>query len=162
MCIRDRPVNVSMLALVAGVAVLVIIGGYVVIQSIFRISINGKIQSYGQLRTIGTTPKQIRRIVKKEGRFLGWAGIGIGILMRCAAGFALFSRGFYLPFYAAAIVLTALLGWFMVSIAIRRPVKIAAGISQIEAVRFTGSQSGKTRTHKKLSLIHIYFYKVSV
>ena len=144
-----QPVNVSMLALVAGIAVLVIIGGYVVIQSIFRISINDKIQSYGQLRTIGTTPKQIRRIVKKEGRFLGWAGIGIGILLGCAAGFALFSRGFNLPFYAAAIVLTALLGWFMVSIAIRRPVKIAAGISPIEAVRFTGSQSGKSHTHKK-------------
>ena len=37
-----QPVNVSMLALVAGIAVLVIIGGYVVIQSIFRISINDK------------------------------------------------------------------------------------------------------------------------
>lgn len=37
----------------------------------------------------------------------------------------------------------------MVSIAIRRPVKIAAGISPIEAVRFTGNQSGKTHTHKK-------------
>ena len=144
-----QPVNVSMLALVAGIAVLVIIGGYVVIQSIFRISINDKIQSYGQLRTIGTTPKQIRSIVKKEGRFLGWAGIGIGILLGCAAGFALFSRGFHLPFYAAAVVLTALLGRFMVSIAIRRPVKIAAGISPIEAVRFTGSQSGNAHTHKK-------------
>ena len=144
-----QPVNVSMLALVAGIAVLVIIGGYVVIQSIFRISINDKIQSYGQLRTIGTTPKQIRRIVKKEGRFLGWAGIGIGILLGCAAGFALFPRGFNLLFYAAAIVLTALLGWFMVSIAIRRPVKIAASISPIEAVRFTGNQSGKAHTHKK-------------
>ena len=48
-----------------------------------------------------------------------------------------------------AIVLTALLGWFMVSIAIRRPVKIAASISPIEAVRFTGNQSGKAHTHKK-------------
>ena len=131
-----QPVNVSMLALVAGIAVLVIIGGYVVIQSIFQISINDKIQSYGQLRTIGTTPKQIRRIVKKEGCFLGWAGIGIGILLGCAVGFALFSRGFNLSFYAAAIVLTALLSWFMVSIAIRKPVKIAAGISPIEAVSF--------------------------
>ena len=37
----------------------------------------------------------------------------------------------------------------MVSIAIRRPVKIAAGISPIEAVRFTGNQSGKAHTHKK-------------
>ena len=70
-------------------------------------------------------------------------------MLGCAAGFALFSRGFHLPFYAAAVVLTALLGRFMVSIAIRRPVKIAAGISPIEAVRFTGSQSGKAHTHKE-------------
>lgn len=40
-----QPVNVSMLALVAGIAVLVIIGGYVVIQSIFRISINDKFKA---------------------------------------------------------------------------------------------------------------------
>ena len=45
--------------------------------------------------------------------------------------------------------MTALLGRFMVSIAIRRPVKIAAGISPIEAVRFAGSQSGNAHTHKK-------------
>lgn len=50
---------------VFGIAALVLAGGYVVIQSIFRISVNDKIQSYGQLRTIGATPRQIRRIVKK-------------------------------------------------------------------------------------------------
>ena len=47
MCIRDR---------MAGVIAIVLIGGYIVIQSIFRISINDKIKSYGQLRTIGATP----------------------------------------------------------------------------------------------------------
>ena len=51
-------------ALMAGVIAIVLIGGYIVIQSIFRISINDKIKSYGQLRTIGATPKQIKRIVK--------------------------------------------------------------------------------------------------
>ena len=56
---------------VFGIAALVLAGGYVVIQSIFRISVNDKIQSYGQLRTIGATPRQIRRIVKKESRKLG-------------------------------------------------------------------------------------------
>ena len=57
-------------ALMAGVIALVLIGGYIVIQSIFRISINDKIQSYGQLRTIGATPKQIKRIVKNEGAII--------------------------------------------------------------------------------------------
>mgnify|MGYP000249578600 CR=1 FL=1 len=63
------------LALMAGVIAIVLIGGYIVIQSIFRISINDKIKSYGQLRTIGATPKQIKRIVKREGRKLGSIGI---------------------------------------------------------------------------------------
>ena len=67
----------------------------------------------------------------------------------CSRVCAVFPVGFICRFYAAAVVLTALLGRFMVSIAIRRPVKIAAGISPIEAVRFTGSQSGKAHTHKK-------------
>ena len=68
-------------ALMAGVIAIVLIGGYIVIQSIFRISINDKIQSYGQLRTIGATPKQIKRIVKREGRKLGSMGIVIGTVL---------------------------------------------------------------------------------
>ena len=44
-------------AATGGVAALALIGGYVVIQSIFRISVQDKIQSYGQLRTIGATSK---------------------------------------------------------------------------------------------------------
>ena len=56
----------------------------------FRISVNDKIQSYGQLRTIGATPRQIRRIVKKESRRLGGIGILIGILSGAGGGLLLF------------------------------------------------------------------------
>ena len=44
---------------------LVLIGSYTVIKSIFQISIINKIQNYGQLRTIGTTQKQIKKDCKK-------------------------------------------------------------------------------------------------
>ena len=81
-------------ALMAGVIAIVLIGGYIVIQSIFRISINDKIKSYGQLRTIGATPKQIKRIVKREGRKLGSIGILIGTVLGVCCGFLLFSKGF--------------------------------------------------------------------
>ncbi len=77
----------------AGVTAIVLIGGYIVIQSIFRISINDKIQSYGQLRTIGATPKQIKRIVKREGRKLGSIGILIGTVLGVCGGFLLFFQG---------------------------------------------------------------------
>ena len=45
---------------------LVLIGSYTVIKSIFQISIINKIQNYGQLRTIGMTQKQIKKIVKTD------------------------------------------------------------------------------------------------
>jgi len=139
-------------ALMAGVIAIVLIGGYIVIQSIFRISINDKIRSYGQLRTIGATPKQIKRIVKREGRKLGSIGILIGTVLGVCCGFLLFSKGFNAVSYAVMVSLTLISGWIMVSISIRKPVKIAAGISPIEAVRFTPVQKDIRSRKKNIKL----------
>ena len=135
-----------------GVIVIVLIGGYIVIQSIFRISINDKIRSYGQLRTIGATPKQIKRIVKREGCKLGSIGILIGTVLGVCCGFLLFSKGFNAVSYAVMVSLTLISGWIMVSISIRKPVKIAAGISPIEAVRFTPVQKDIRSRKKNIKL----------
>ena len=137
---------------IVSVIVIVLIGGYIVIQSIFRISINDKIRSYGQLRTIGATPKQIKRIVKREGRKLGSIGILIGTVLGVCAGFLLFSKGFNAVSYVVMISLTLISCWFMVSISIRKPVKIAAGISPIEAVRFTPVQKDIRSRKKNIKL----------
>ena len=139
-------------ALMAGVIALVLIGGYIVIQSIFRISINDKIQSYGQLRTIGATPKQIKRIVKNEGRKLGSIGILIGTVLGVCGGFLLFSKGFNAVSYVATVILTLISSWIMVSVSIRKPVKIAAGISPIEAVHFTPAQKDIRSRKKNIKL----------
>ena len=139
-------------ALMAGVIAIVLIGGYIVIQSIFRISINDKIQSYGQLRTIGATPKQIKRIVKREGRKLGSIGIVIGTVLGICGGFLLFSKGFNAVSYVATVILTLISSWIMVSVSIRKPVKIAAGISPIEAVRFTPAQKDIRSRKKNIKL----------
>ena len=138
--------------LMAGVIALVLIGGYIVIQSIFRISINDKIRSYGQLRTIGATPKQIKRIVKNEGRKLGSIGILIGTVLGVCGGFLLFSKGFNAVSYVTTVILTLISSWIMVSISIRKPVKIAAGISPIEAVRFTPAQKAIRSRKKNIKL----------
>ena len=137
---------------IAGVIAIVLIGGYIVIQSIFRISINDKIQSYGQLRTIGATPKQIKRIVKQEGRKLGSIGIVIGTVLGVCGGFLLFSKGFNAVSYVATVVLTLISSWIMVSVSIRKPVKIAAGISPIEAVHFTPAQKDIRSRKKNIKL----------
>jgi len=137
---------------VGGIAALVLIGGYVVIQSIFRISIQDKIQSYGQLRTIGATSKQLRRIVKRESRHLGRTGILIGLLLGVCGGSLLFPRGFHLVWYGITALLTGLVCWLMVSVSVRRPVKIATGISPLEAVRFSPGQELVRRRKKHIKL----------
>jgi len=137
---------------IVGVIAIVLIGGYIVIQSIFRISINDKIQSYGQLRTIGATPKQIKRIVKQEGHKLGSIGILIGTVLGVCGGFLLFSKGFNAVSYVTTVILTLISSWIMVSVSIRKPVKIAAGISPIEAVRFTPAQKDIRSRKKNIKL----------
>ncbi len=141
------------------IAALVLAGGYIVIQSIFRICVNDKIQSYGQLRTIGATPKQIQRIVKKESRRLGGIGILFGILLGVGGGLLLFPKGFHGGYYGATVLLTVVVCWVMVSVSVHRPVKIAANISPLEAMRFsTGQEKAHNRKkHRKLSPISMGF-----
>ena len=147
------------LVTIFGISALVLASGYVVIQSIFRISVNDKIQSYGQLRTIGATPKQIRRIVKKESGRLGGIGILIGILPGVSGGLLLFPKGFHGGYYGAAVLLTAVVCWVMVSVSVHTPVKIAANISPLEAMRFSAGQEKvhNRKKHRKLSPVSMGF-----
>ena len=146
-------------ATIFGIAAFVLAGGYVVIQSIFRISVNDKIQSYGQLRTIGATPKQIRRVVKKESRRLGGIGILLGILLGVGVGLLLFPKGFHGGYYGAAVLLTMVVCWGMVASSVHRPVKIAANISPLEAMRFSVGQEKvhNRKKHRKLSPVSMGF-----
>ena len=63
------------------IGLVVLFAGVVVIYSIFYISIINRIQYFGQLRTIGTTGKQIKRIVKREGTLLFCIGAPSGLAM---------------------------------------------------------------------------------
>ena len=142
------------LPLMFTVAAIVLIGGCIVIQSIFHISINDKIQSYGQLRTIGATSKQIKRFVKKEGHRLGGIGILVGVLLSVICYLITFFDGFNALYYAGIVLLTIFICWIMVSLSIRKPIKIAAGNSPIEAVYFSPEQaktSHSRNSHTKLN-----------
>ena len=79
----------EVLPMVLVLGALVLAGGCLVIQSIFRISIQDKIQSYGQLRTLGATARQIRRMVHGEGRRLGSLGLLAGVVLGALVGLAI-------------------------------------------------------------------------
>ena len=111
------------------------------------------------LKDLPELAQQLRRIVKKESRRLGGIGILLGILLGVVSGLLLFPKGFHGGYYGAAVLLTVAVCWFMVSVSVHRPIKIAAGISPLEAMRFsTGQEKVHSRKkHRKLSPISMGF-----
>ena len=51
----------------AAVLLLIIFTGYLIIYNVFQISVTNDIRFYGLLKTIGTTPRQLRRIIRHPG-----------------------------------------------------------------------------------------------
>ena len=135
--------------------VLVLFAGITVIQSIFRISINEKIRNFGQLRTLGTTALQIKKMINYESRYLSWLGIPPGIVLGAIVGTVLgsneFSSGFSpinIPFVMIGVSIICTL---MVKLSVRKPLKIAATTSPIEAVRYIAYRNApmQSRKHNK-------------
>ena len=62
-------------------------------------------------------------------------------------------------YYGIAVLLTAVVCWVMVSVSVYRPVKIAANISPLEAMRFLAGQEKvhNRKKHRKLSPISMGF-----
>lgn len=56
----------------------------IVIYNIFYISVMGKLREYGRLKVLGTTSRQLKRIVKRERRFFIVVSLPVGLLI--AAG----------------------------------------------------------------------------
>lgn len=146
---RDMKTDWSQVMILLGLAGIIGLGAWVVIQSIFRISINDKIKSYGQLRTIGATKKQIKRIVKKERNQLGVLGSIIGMILGVILSLIIFPKGFSVSGYLGCILLTIVFCWITICIAVHKPIKLAAQISPIEAVRFRIEQKSKIPIRKK-------------
>ena len=72
------------------------VGSGIVIYSIFYISVASNIRNYGQLRTIGTTKRQIKKMVYREGKLLAAIGIPIGLIVGNIIGYFLIPDGWCL------------------------------------------------------------------
>ena len=133
--------------LLAVLLLVIILTGYLVIYNVFLISVSGDIRFYGLLKTIGTTPRQLRRIVRRQALLLSCAGIPVGLV----AGYFL---GVVLAPYLLAgtsvshvessanpliFVGAALFALGTVLFSCRKPGQIAAKVSPIEALRYTGN-----------------------
>lgn len=145
---------------IAAMLVLIIFTGYLIIYNVFQISVSNDIRFYGLLKTIGTTGRQLRHMVRIQAFALSAIGIPLGLLAGCGVGAALIPAVFgqlngvlegALSVHPVIFVGAALFALLTVTISTRKPGRMAAKVSPMEAVRYTeGARRGSGRTHRRL------------
>ena len=125
-----------------------------IVYGVFYTKIAKNVQMFGQLRTIGMTKKQIKRMARKEGLRYAFTGIPLGLIAGLLIGFIVYPKGFQIKTAAVYAVLIAIVGVVMVNIAIFKPVRVAMNTSPIEGARYlaySGNAKSSSKLHRKLS-----------
>ena len=125
-----------------------------IVYGVFYTKITKNVQMFGQLRTIGMTKKQIKRMARKEGLRYAFTGIPLGLIAGLLIGFIVYPKGFQIKTAVVYAVLIAIVGVVMVNIAIFKPVRVAMNTSPIEGARYlaySGNAKSSSKLHRKLS-----------
>ena len=146
----------AMLVLVA----LFILTGYLLIYNVLYISVSRDIRFFGLLKTVGTTPKQIRRVIIAQVLRLCVVGIPIGLVLAVLVSFAAvpavvlgsgLETGAVISFSPVIFIGASFFALVTALVGAISPANKASGISPIEAVRFT-EKSRRTKTARAASV----------
>ncbi|MCP3780240.1 ABC transporter permease [Paenibacillus sp. MZ03-122A] len=146
----------------AGGLLLIMLTGYLIIYNIFQISVMRDIRFYGLLKTIGTSSSQLRRLIHRQALFLSLIGVPIGLLGGFGVGKSLIPLLLMNNYRHANAEVTlspspwifigsALFAVVTVMISIYKPIRVAATVSPIEAVRYVDGDTKKGKKKLKKS-----------
>ena len=149
----------STLAAIVVLLLLIIFTGYLIIYNVFQISVTNDIRFYGLLKTIGTTGRQLGRIVRQQALMLSLIGIPIGLVLGFVTGNKLTPvimsqmsyKNAFVSFNLWIFIGAALFALLTVFLSCARPGRMAAKVSPVEAVRYTeGGAPQKPGRREKL------------
>ena len=160
--------NIDGKILAGGIVMILVIfaAGYLIIYNIFYINISANIRSYGLLKTVGMTSRQIRRMVWIQAAVYCAAGIPIGLIIGIlsgkvllqaimatmkiysAASYAMSAKLLVMVYFASAVFT-----FLTVRISCRKPCKIAGSVSPIEALRYNETDIPAKKKDKKTGKI---------
>lgn len=149
--------------LIVIIALFIVLSGYLLIYNILYIAVTKDINFYGLLKTIGASPRQIKKIVKGQAFRLSIIGIPLGLILGAIVSFVIVPLAMGTLFAGAQasampgdvsfnpiiFVGSALFSLLTVSLSCRKPAKIAGSISPTEALRYTGSKPKKQKKDRK-------------
>ena len=154
-------VSISGVIPVLAAILVIFIAGYLLIYNVFYISIAQDIRFYGMLKTLGTTARQIRKIVYKKAIRLSVIGIPLGLLLGWPIGRVLIPSIVRMLSGNMAVITTinpiiffvaVLFALITVFISCRKPASVAAKVSPIEALKYVEQEpsiSQRKRRHTK-------------
>lgn len=134
----------------AVIGAVILIACILVIYGVFYLSVIGKTHQFGQLRTIGMTKKQLKKLVSKEGRSLFLQAIPVGILIGTVAGYMIIPSGFSVINTMITAVSTFVIIYIVTMISVHKPAAIAAAVSPVEALRYVPQDGMKKKSNKKI------------
>ena len=148
--VESLSVDTQSVMLYGMVGAVILLACVLVIYGVFYLSVIGRIHQFGQLRTIGMTEKQIRRFVSREGSVLYLRSAPVGIVIGGIAGYFIIPDGFDSWNTLLVICLVLAVVYVITMISVRRPARLAAAVSPMEALRYVPQDGMKRTGNKKL------------
>jgi len=145
-------INATTMYVTMGIAIaFLMLTGFLLIYNVMYVSVSKDVRFYGMLKTLGTTPRQLRRIVNGQVLWLSVIGLPIGMLVAATASFlvvpAFVAGGIptgaivsFSPFiFAGGAVFTLLTVYLGAFTSARK----AARVSPIESTKYIGEHNIK-------------------
>lgn len=140
--------------------ILVMISGYLLIYNIINISVLQEMHMYGQLKTLGATSKQLKKIVQKQVNLVAAVGIILGLLLGTAFAVITVPKflealmnsqngkfEFSITISPLIYVFTVLFAYVTVWFSARKGTRLAAKVSPTEALKYVDVVN-KVKGHK--------------
>ncbi|MCR5283171.1 MAG: ABC transporter permease [Lachnospiraceae bacterium] len=151
----------SMVIICLALGVVFMFAGYLIIFNIFDINIISDIQEFGLLKTIGTTEKQLKKIVMKRANMISLIGIPVGI------GLGVLVAAILLPIISGQfdtvsvgkgqlhinvwmLLGAAVFSYITVVISAMKPCRKASKVSPVETVKYTEETDKNGKPKRKL------------
>lgn len=154
----DSQMDPGIIAAIAAFLLLVIFTGYLIIYNIFQISVTEDIRYYGLLKTIGVTPRQLKRLIRQQALLLCLIGCPVGLAAGYLIGYLLVpivisqttlnTVGATVSSSPLIFVVAALFSVVTVLLSCGRPGRMASRVSPVEAVKYTESRSYSRKERK--------------
>lgn len=169
-------VDPATIPVIVGIMLIVVLAGIITIYRVYYVSMNQRVREFGKLKAIGATKRQLRQIVLREGMGVALFAIPIGLLIGTVAvkvvllqfvehakdsnvliteAYKVVAKGevqlYYWWIYLLAIAVTLC----TVYLSLMKPMRMAAKVSEIEAMRYQGGSKRQKSSRKGYQFLNI-------